>query len=433
MEVKVSKKLLSEVLDLKSLEKLFTHFSVLTGIDVSLHDVEGEELIANRLNRNASMCEIVKRQNAAICKKNMAYSGMKAAELGEPYIFKCGCMVKCSAAILFEEEMLGSLSCGPVLLWEVDDLTQIDLAGFIATHELNDVDIDYVLEHTKQLSPESMTSAAQMLSVIVDYMCKEESKFLAQRLKIQNQQKEISNLLQEKKENAVSLLKIEKRAALRKYSQDLERELIAYVQTGDYASARRILNNILSEILSFSSGDLDIVKAKLYELTAILMRAGVDAGASLIDLSAVITHYSKILLEDVKFEELCIMTSEVMEKIMLVIYSKSKPKKKNKHLVRAINYIKENYADDVSLKAVAQAVYVNEYYLSHLFREEMNISFSEYVNKIRMEESLALMKTTRKTIGAIAQKVGFTDPNYFSKVFKKYYGVTPKQYRKIYE
>ena len=175
------------------------------------------------------------------------------------------------------------------------------------------------------------------------------------------------------------------------------------------------------------------MKAKLYELTAILMRAGVDAGASLIDLSAVITHYSKILLEDVKFEELCIMTSEVMEKIMLVIYSKSKPKKKNKHLVRAINYIKENYADDVSLKAVAQAVYVNEYYLSHLFREEMNISFSEYVNKIRMEESLALMKTTRKTIGAIAQKVGFTDPNYFSKVFKKYYGVTPKQYRKIYE
>ena len=42
MEVKVSKKLLSEVLDLKSLEKLFTHFSVLTGIDVSLHDVEGK-------------------------------------------------------------------------------------------------------------------------------------------------------------------------------------------------------------------------------------------------------------------------------------------------------------------------------------------------------------------------------------------------------
>ena len=137
-----------------------------------------------------------------------------------------------------------------------------------------------------------MTSAAQMLSVIVDYMCKEESKFLAQRLKIQNQQKEISNLLQEKKENAVSLLKIEKRAALRKYSQDLEREFIAYVQTGDYANARRILNNILSEILSFSSGDLDIVKAKLYELTAILMRAGVDAHYR---SSAVITHDSKLL------------------------------------------------------------------------------------------------------------------------------------------
>ena len=326
MNVKVSEKKLSKVLDLAKLQELFSHFSVLTGIDVSLHDVEGNELMANRLHIDANMCELVKKENDKICRKSMAYSGMKSAELGEPYIFKCGCMIKCSAPILFEEEFIGSISCGPVLLWEVDELTKNDLINFIETNNLITADVNYVLENTKQLSPESMTSAAQMLSIIVDYMCREESKFLDQRLRIQNQQKEISNLLQEKKENTASLLEIERRANLRKLSQGLERELIAYVQIGDHQNARRILNNILSEIFSLASGNLDILKAKLYELTTILMRAGVDAGASLIELSQIITKYSNILIDDIKFEELCILTSEVMETIMLVIYSRANKK-----------------------------------------------------------------------------------------------------------
>ena len=72
-------------------------------------------MIANRLNRNASMCEIVKGRTPPFVRKHGLF-GNERAELGEPYIFKCGCMVKCSAAILFEEEMLeASLRSGPAL------------------------------------------------------------------------------------------------------------------------------------------------------------------------------------------------------------------------------------------------------------------------------------------------------------------------------
>ena len=76
-----------------------------------------------------------------------------------------------------------------------------------------------------------MTSAAQMLSVIVDYMCKEESKFLAQRLKIKTSRRKSPTSCRKKGERGEPAQN-RKRAALRKYSQDLERELIAYVQTG---------------------------------------------------------------------------------------------------------------------------------------------------------------------------------------------------------
>jgi len=61
------------------------------------------------------------------------------------------------------------------------------------------------------------------------------------------------------------------------------------------------------------------------------------------------------------------------------------------------------------------------------------MTFSDYVNKIRMDESLVLMKTTNMTIQKIAEEVGINDANYFTKIFKRYYGVTPTSYLKLYK
>lgn len=432
--IKMSERKLDEVLDFKELENLFKHFSNLTGVDVSLHDIEGNELLYNRLLPQKNICEYMKQNNKiTVCNQNMAYSAKKSAELGEPYIFKCGCMIKCSAPILLDEKLIGSLSCGPVLLWDADDLSLEELENWAVGMEVSDGNLQEFLDNTKQLSCESMTSAAQMLSVMVDYMCREESKFLAQRLRISKQQKEISELLHDKKKNAASLKAIERKAKFRKFPIELERELIASVQVWNISNAKRILNDLLSEIFSFSSGNLDIIKAKLFELSAILIRAGVDGGAPLLEMSKIIVKYSNILSESVSFEELCHITTETMETIMKVIYDNRGKKPTNQHLINAIEYIKLNYDKDVSLETVAKNIYVSNYYLSHLFRDELNMTFSDYVNKIRMDESLVLMKTTNMTIQKIAEEVGINDANYFTKIFKRYYGVTPTNYLKLYK
>jgi len=79
---------------------------------------------------------------------------------------------------------------------------------------------------------------------------------------------------------------------------------------------------------------------------------------------------------------------------------------------------------------VARKVYISPYYLSHLFREELNITFLEYLTMVRMEEAKKLLKDTSLSIVAIASQVGYEDASYFSKVFKKYVGISPAQYRK---
>lgn len=431
MEIELSEHKLEDIFNYEDLYKMFTYFSNITGIDVSLYNNDGQEQLSYRVNRENCICELIMRNDSA-CNNNMKYAARKAAELGEPYIFKCGCLIKCSAPIMFDEKLIGSVALGPVLIWEPDEITNAEVKKFLTNKEIPDNISDNIIKYLKQLNCDNMTSAAHMLYLIVNYISKEESKLLTESKKISIQQRQIADLLIEKKQNAINLSLIEKKTILNKYTDDMENKLIAYVQTGDNINAKKILNEILGEIFSFTSGNLDIIKAKLYELTAILMRAAVDIGAPLERMSDYINYYTKILAENTTFEDLCYMTSEIMEGFISIVYEYRSEKQENKHLLKAYNYIKNNYYSDLSLKIVAKNIYINNYYLSHLFRQELNMTFSDYLNKIRMDECLRLIKTSEMKIQEIAEAVGYKDANYFTKVFKKYYNVTPKKYMIIF-
>ena len=433
MKIEISDKQIKDIFDYSELMNMLKYFNILTGIDVALYDINGEELLSYRNNIDFSLCEMLKNHNyKSTCNNNIKYATEKAAELGEPYIFKCGCMVKCSTPIIFDDKLVGSITCGPVLLWDADDLVIKELKDFAKKKELSNIEIEKILTNIKQIDCDYMTSAAQMLFLIVNYISKEESKYLSQQNKISIQQRKIAELLIDKKRNAASINILEQRNKLKKYPIDMEKELIAYVQTGDNQNAKRILNNILGEIFSFSSGDLDIIKAKLYELTAILMRAAVDIGAPLENMAEYIKMYNKILAQETTFEDLCYLTSEIMDVFMAIVYDNRSKKQTNKNLVNAIHYIKENFKEDINLKVVSSNVFVSSYYLSHLFREEMGMTFSDYLNKVRMEESVNLLKDKSLKIQEIAYAVGFNDANYFAKSFKKFYGISPKNYMQIH-
>lgn len=96
----------------------------------------------------------------------------------------------------------------------------------------------------------------------------------------------------------------------------------------------------------------------------------------------------------------------------------------------AIKYIDKNYTDEsISLNSVAQAINISANYLSALFSQKMGISFVEYLTQKRMARAKQLLRQTGKRSGEIAYEVGYKDPRYFSFVFKKTQGCTPKCYR----
>ena len=99
-------------------------------------------------------------------------------------------------------------------------------------------------------------------------------------------------------------------------------------------------------------------------------------------------------------------------------------------LKQAVAYIDSHFTDEeLSLNRVAQEVNISANYLSAVFSQETGATFVEYLTSKRMELARTLLRTTDQRSGEIAAAVGYKDPHYFSFLFKKTQGCTPRDYR----
>ncbi|NEW06279.1 response regulator transcription factor [Paenibacillus sp. SYP-B3998] len=96
---------------------------------------------------------------------------------------------------------------------------------------------------------------------------------------------------------------------------------------------------------------------------------------------------------------------------------------------RVLKAIEEQYAKELSLKTLSQELNMNVIYLGQLFLHELSATFSDYVNRYRIEKAKQLLYQTTLKANDIAGKVGYTDPTYFYRKFKLMVGVSPMEYR----
>lgn len=105
-------------------------------------------------------------------------------------------------------------------------------------------------------------------------------------------------------------------------------------------------------------------------------------------------------------------------------------KKSYRYMENALRYIRENFADsNLSGQMVAEYLHITSNYFSEIFNEQMKESFTGYLNRIRVENARTLLTGTDIAIRDIGFKCGFNTVQHFNRMFKKYSGVTPKQYR----
>ncbi|MBS7260738.1 MAG: response regulator [Treponema sp.] len=111
--------------------------------------------------------------------------------------------------------------------------------------------------------------------------------------------------------------------------------------------------------------------------------------------------------------------------------SKTKKETENPLITKVRTYINMHLSSDFSLEDAALYAGVSSFYLSKLFKEEMNDTFVNYVTELKMEKAAHLLRETDMSIKEITNATGYNDQNYFSKIFKNKYEMSPSEYRKF--
>ncbi len=108
----------------------------------------------------------------------------------------------------------------------------------------------------------------------------------------------------------------------------------------------------------------------------------------------------------------------------------SKRDEKSNDVIKSVkDYINENFSKDISLDDASRIVGISPYYFSKIFKEETGENFIEYLTAVRIEKAKELLSNSKLSMKEICQMCGYSDPNYFSRTFKKNVGVTPTEYK----
>ena len=136
-----------------------------------------------------------------------------------------------------------------------------------------------------------------------------------------------------------------------------------------------------------------------------------------------------LIEQEIDTEELKRYLTKVLRRGMELRDKKSKSQCRD-ILQQGVQFIDQNFADEkISLNMVAKAINVSANYFSAVFSQEMGMTFVEYLTQRRMEKAKWFLRQTSKRSGEIAFAVGYRDPRYFSFIFKKTQGCTPRSFR----
>lgn len=99
---------------------------------------------------------------------------------------------------------------------------------------------------------------------------------------------------------------------------------------------------------------------------------------------------------------------------------------------RIISYIEEHYAEEITLKGLAELIRMDASYVSDLFKKKTGSTLTSYIQNRRIQAAKMLLTETGRTVSDIGRQVGFENDNYFIKIFKRWCEITPSEYRKRY-
>ena len=212
------------------------------------------------------------------------------------------------------------------------------------------------------------------------------------------------------------------------YPEEAERKMFQLVARADWSGVKQKANEIFDWMMTHYYDDRSDIQLKVLEFVIFAERESFLNGG----IESYGFQSRKDYLSDVlgcpdysslrewflhKLEDVCRRIANKREEQSESIVSKAK------------SYIKQNFYRELTLDDVSRSVNISPYYFSKLFKEESGENFIEYLTRVRIAHAKELLKNPALSIKEICVMSGYSDPNYFSRIFKKQEDVTPSEYR----
>ncbi|MCE5313904.1 MAG: helix-turn-helix domain-containing protein [Armatimonadota bacterium] len=209
-----------------------------------------------------------------------------------------------------------------------------------------------------------------------------------------------------------------------------EPALIAAIKRGDRPAAREIINRVLVGIYFFGRERPTLLKSFILELVVNMSRSAVEAGGDPTELLG--ANYSSVvdLSRIDSEEELCAWLVSMLERMMDAIKS-NKQYPSTVLLGAALKYMEDHLHEEISRDDVANVACLSPSHFSRVVKQSFGHSFTDLLSRMRVDKARELLTRTEKSLIQICLDCGFSDQSYFTKVFQKYVGKTPGEYRRF--
>lgn len=211
------------------------------------------------------------------------------------------------------------------------------------------------------------------------------------------------------------------------YPIDIEKKLFETLTKGHVSETVAIANDFFDWMEESQQNHIEDVKLKVLEFVLWAEHLAYENANNMYHFRSRTTYMSDVMAMN-DFETMRNWFVGKFNESALTI-SKRSENRTESVVERAKKYMQENFRKDISLEDVSQTVDISSYYFSKVFKEETGENFIEYLTKLRMEEAQRLLEESDLSIKEVCSEVGYSDPNYFSRNFKKYAGITPTEAR----
>lgn len=197
----------------------------------------------------------------------------------------------------------------------------------------------------------------------------------------------------------------------------------------DYEYMHQYIQEIFLNLESQKVDSEDFVRSICEQLKSILFQVMLEKG---IDIEKICENNQEFLNDIPRYLTIDEYKNwiDTFYEMMIQGLSALSGKQHSRAILKAVDFISQNYSRNINLEITAEYVQKSKNYFSYLFKKELGVSFVEYLNIVRIGEAKKLLDTTDDRTYEIAEKVGFSDYKYFSSVFKKIVGVSPSKYKK---